>query len=394
MNSFWRLAVRLLLWRQDNRRLNWSALLSAGGVALGGAVLILSLSVLNGFQLDVEESLQRFEGRGTLQPLVQQPDLEAARRALDAAGIASQLYAERKMVLQTGQGYRLVTARIVPDLDSLWARLSDDVAAFEPSYPAQGPQVIIGSLLADKLAIFSGDELRLLSPLDISLANPVPKQIQVTVRNIFEIGLLDFDDGYIFISFETAGQLIPRLAAMSSLSLLDDATSELIANVLPVDEWGLETWRSRHADLISAMEIEKLGSAIVLFLIVLVASFNATSTMVMSVMEKYREIGILRSLGASRRYVINLFLLQGLVIGIVGVVLGVGLGVGISLLQAATGFIPGPGMVYSEGLPMVLEWQDVGLVMAGTMIITLLAAWYPARYAADIEPGQAVNYLK
>ena len=393
MSRQWRLAGQFLLWRQENRRVNWSALLSAVGVAIGAAVLILSLSVLNGFQTEVEVSLKRFEGAGILHPVDPQADPAAARETLADAGISSSPWAERKLVLQTDAEYRLVSARIVTDLDSLMGRLGESLLTLRP-YPGRGRRVLIGSLLANKLALFPGDVVRLISPLDVSLGNPRPPQLEVTVRSIFELGVLDFDDAYIFIDFETARGLIPGLETMSGLALQEEVGAGELAALLPQGHWELTTWRSEHAELISAMELEKIGSMVVLFLIVLVAAFSATSTMVMAVMEKYRQIGILRSLGASRKFVVGLFLRQGLIIGALGIGLGAGAGTGLTLLQMATGIVPGPGGVYLDGLPMLLLWRDVALVVLGTLAITMLSAWYPARYAAAIEPGVAVNYQK
>ncbi len=112
-------------------------------------------------------------------------------------------------------------------------------------------------------------------------------------------------------------------------------------------------------------------------------------------MEKYREIGILRSMGANRRLLKRIFLHQGLLIGLMGVGLGVGLGAMVSGAQMAYAFIPGPeGLTMEGGLPMQLRVLDMVTVAAGAVAMSLAAAWYPARYAASIEPGQAVNYQK
>ncbi len=393
MNSAWFLARRLLLWRHEGRKLNWSALLSITGIAVGSAVLILSLSILNGFETQVHDSIRRFENERVLLPKTSQANATAAAASLAAMGIQSQPYAERKLVIQAPGGYRLVTARIVPDLAAQMDRFEDVVRETLP-YPPFGPGVALGSLLADHLALLPGDEVRLMSPLDISLANPRPPQLSATVRTIYEFGVLDFDEAYIFIDFQTGEQLIPNLSAISGLSLTGPGEGWPGDAVSP-GEWDLRTWEMEHTDLLTAMRMEKLGSAVVLFLIVLVASFNATSTMVMSVMEKYREIGILRSMGANRRFLKRIFLLQGLLIGLVGVGLGVGLGATVSGAQMAYAFIPGPdGLTMEGGLPMQLRVLDMVLVTVGAVALSLAAAWYPARYAASIEPGQAVNYQK
>ena len=400
MNSSWFLARRLLFWRQERRRLNRSAVISVVGVAVGSAVLVLSLSILNGFEAQVRDSLLRFEQQAVLLPRSAQVDVEAAATALAAVGIQARPYAERKLVIQSEQGYRLVTARIVPDLDARQAAFGETVVQQLP-YPPSKPGVMVGSLLADRLGLLPGDEVRLISPLDISLANPRPPQLEATVQAIYEFRILDFDEAYLFTDFQVAEKLVPRLAAYSGLSLAAvGADGAGLAEVLPAEllgegEWELHTWETDHADLLTAMKMEKLGSIVVLFLIILVASFNATSTMVMSVMEKYREIGILRSMGATRRFVKTLFLRQGLLIGLVGVGVGVGLGVAVALGQTAYHFIPGPGELYAQGgLPMDLRWVDVLVVLVGALALSLGAAWYPARYATSIAPAQAVNYEK
>ncbi|MBA7629053.1 MAG: FtsX-like permease family protein [Calditrichaeota bacterium] len=397
MSSSWFLARRLLLWRQERRRLNRSAVIAVVGVAVGSAVLILSLSILNGFEAEVHDSLMCFEHQAVLLPRSPRADVETAAAALATAGISTQPYAERKLVIQSEADYRLVTARIVPNLADHQAAFGEAVIQQVP-YRLLGHGVMIGSLLADRLGLLPGDEVRLISPLDISLADPRPPQLKVSVQAIYEFGILDFDDTYLFIDFPAAEKLVPRLAAYSGLSMEgtdNRGTEERPLEILDGEEWELRTWETGHADLLTAMKMEKLGSTVVLFLIILVASFNATSTMVMSVMEKYREIGILRSMGATGRFIRTLFLRQGLLIGLVGVGVGVSFGVAVSLGQAAYHFIPGPQGLYTErGLPMDLRWLDVLVVMVGALAMSLGAAWYPARTASSIAPGQAVNYEK
>ncbi len=412
MSSSWFLARRLLLWRQEQRRLNRSTVIAVVGVAVGSAVLILSLSILNGFEAEVNNSLMCFEHQAVLLPRSARADVETAAAALAAAGISTRPYAERKLVIQSEEGYRLVTARIVPDLADQQAVFGDAILQQLP-YPPLRHGVMIGSLLADRLGLLPGDEVRLISPLDISLADPRPPQIKASVQAVYEFGILDFDDAYLFTDFPAAEKLVPRLVAYSGLSIegtdnsgtkrpLGPALSLVLSfgeglpkGILDEEEWELRTWETGHADLLTAMKMEKLGSTVVLFLIILVASLNATSTMVMSVMEKYREIGILRSMGATGRFIRTLFLRQGLLIGLVGVGVGVSLGVAVSLSQAAYHFIPGPQGLYTEsGLPMDLRWLDVLVVTMGALVMSLGAAWYPARTASSIAPGQAVNYEK
>ena len=396
MSSAWFLARRLLLWRKERRRLNRSAVLAMGGVALGSAVLILSLSILNGFEAEVWDSLLRFEQHAVFLPRSPKANADELAAALASNGKSVQPYAERKLVVQSPEGYRLVTARVVADLYAHQEALDEAIIQYWP-LSQSGARVILGSVLADRLDLVPGDEIRIISPLDISLGNPRPPQLTATVQAVFEFGMLDFDEAYLFTDFGTAEQLVPRLGAYSGVALDDhEADAELLfGEIVNEEEWDLRTWETDHSDLLTAMRMEKLGSTVVLFLIILVAAFNATSTMVMSVMEKYREIGILRSMGATRRFIRAVFLRQGLLIGLIGVGLGVGLGVTIALSQIGFQFIPGPEGIYADhGLPMDLRWLDVLIVLGGALLISIGAAWYPARYAISIAPGQAVNYEK
>jgi len=396
MNRSWFLARRLLLWRQERRKLNWSAVLSIAGLAVGAAVLVLSISILNGFESSVRESLLLFEKELVILPLSDEANPAEAGAVLAEEGIRSAPYAERKLVIRDEKEYRLVTARIVADLDTLLAELAG-VLVQEMPYEPFGPGVVVGSLLADKLALLPGDAVQIMSPLDISLADPRPPQISVAVQAIYEIGVLDFDDAYIFIDRAAAERFMPRLAAITGLAIdgADAGVQKKIEQLLSDQTWEIRTWEAEHTDLLTAMKLEKLGSMAVLFLIILVASFNATSTMVMLVMEKYREIGVLRALGAHQGMIKTLFLRQGLIIGLAGTLIGVGSSALLVIWHTASPFIPSPGGLYTGGyLPMKMQFLDLAIVSVGAILLSLGAAWYPARYATRIEPGQAVNYQK
>ncbi|MFC1482109.1 FtsX-like permease family protein [Candidatus Neomarinimicrobiota bacterium] len=395
MNNTWQLAWRLLLWRQERRKPNWSAILSIVGVAVGTFVLVLSLSILNGFESGVRDSLITFENLATLQPKLTGLDTAAVSNQLRGLGFTVEPFAERKMLLQSPDGYRLVTARIVDDLESVLEKFDKSVTDRINHRPVAAP-VVVGSQLARRLGLITSDEIRLVSPLDISLANPLPPQSAGEVMAIYELGVLNFDDAFIFIDFETATRLIPGLTERTSLAVSgpDDKFHQVAAQ-LNGDEWQIDYWEDNHRDLVSAMELEKLGSAIVLFLIIIVASFNSTSTMIMSVLEKYREIGILRTMGASRAFIKRLYYYQGLLIGVIGSAAGIGLGSMLALLQMAYGVIPGPGAITAgDSLPMLFKLGDIMYITAGAILLTLFSAWHPAKHAAAIEPGIAVNYQK
>ncbi len=397
MNSSWKLARRMLIWRQERRSLSWSAMLSIGGVAAGTAVLVLSMSILNGFEQQVYGSLRQFENDLILLPVSKRADAGKTAADLAEIGIPAQQYAERKLVIKSDRGYRLVMARIVPDLSQVVERFAGKIQD-EMVYQPTGHGILIGALLADKLGLFAGDQVKLLSPLDISLADPTPPQLEARVQAVFQFGVLDFDDAYLYLDFEAALRLIPNLRQMVGLTIETVGGSDnnaLVAELEQLADWQLRTWETDHTDLITAMKMEKLGSAAVLLLIILVATFNATSTMVMTIMEKYREIGILRSLGAGKRYIKRLFMIQGLIVGVAGASMGVALGGIIGLGQVRYRFIPGPGGLYADGgLPIALQWTDFALVTVAAILLCMLAAWYPARQAANIDPGQAVNYQK
>ncbi len=148
-----------------------------------------------------------------------------------------------------------------------------------------------------------------------------------------------------------------------------------------------------NANLFAALKLERIGMFIVLAMVVLVRSFSIVTTLVMLVMEKTRDIAILKSMGATRSMIRRVFILQGVIIGAVGTLLGYALGIGIALLLQRYQFIKLPPGVYTlDHLPVLLNWTDIGLVGASAMLLCFLATLYPAGQAAGLVPAEALRY--
>ncbi len=262
------------------------------------------------------------------------------------------------------------------------------------------PGIILARYLAENLFIFKeGDIVTLFTiPPDAGIMTPL-KVKQFVVTGISEIGFYEYDKVMAYISVESAQKLFNMPGTVSWLEVkLDDynlagEVAPEIENKLGGYPFVAKTWFELNRSLYSWMTIEKWGAFVVLSLIVMVAAFNIVSSLIMIVMEKTREIGILKSMGASRHAITKIFLFEGVIVGILGTVLGSLFGFGICYLQEKIGFISLPADVYLiDKLPVQIHYLDFVIVAAAAISLCLVASVYPAIKAAKLEPVEAIRY--
>ena len=218
------------------------------------------------------------------------------------------------------------------------------------------------------------------------------------VAGLVEIGYYEYDKIFSYISIEEAQDLFQMGKGVSFIEIkLDDYNlAHKVATELE-DELGYPykpmTWFDMNRSLYSWMEIEKWGSFVILSLIIMVAAFNIISSLIMVVMEKTREIGILKSMGASAKSIKKIFIFEGLLVGIIGTVLGNIIGYTLGFLQLKFGLISLPSDVYLiSSLPIVLEWVDFIAISTISILLSLIASYYPAYKASKLIPVDAIRY--
>jgi lipoprotein-releasing system permease protein len=272
--------------------------------------------------------------------------------------------------------------------------------AFGPTR-SDNPGVLIGRRLADKLGVGPGDVVTLISFENI---NETPTGIMPSIRQfevtgVFSTGMYEYD----------TQNLYAEMAPVQDLLSLDSATvGGIAANVR--DPWHAHKvaaslqkelsfpywtndWQELNSSLFSALKLEKLAMAVILFLIVLVAAFNIISTLIMVVADKTREIGILKSMGLTSAAVLRIFVMQGLAVGVIGTALGIGGGLALVELLDRYKFVSLPGDVYFiDTLPVALDPLDLFVIVAASVVIAFAATIYPASQASKLMPVEAIRH--
>ena len=395
-----------------NSFISFISMVSMLGIALGVAALIVVLSVMNGFQselrsriLGVASHIQITGGDGEL------PNWQAVASgaAKHPDVLASAPFVQAQGMLSYDQTVRGVMIRGVdPALEDRVADFGKHMKVGSLSGLAPGEfGIVLGAELAQALRVFTGDKVTLIAPQGlVTPAAILPRLKQFRVVGIFEVGMFEFDSGLAVVHLADAQALYRMDDRVSGVRLklreLMDAP-RIARELAPFvrTEAYVSDWTSGHANLFRAVQIEKNVMFVILLMIVAVAAFNIVSTLVMAVNDKRAEIAILRTLGASPRSVMAIFMVQGALIGVLGMLLGVASGV----LLAMTVEVVVPSLerflgvtlwnkevYYITALPSELHWQDVAVVSGISFFLTLIATVYPSWRASKVVPAEALRY--
>lgn len=381
---------------------------SVVGITVGVAALLIVLSVFNGFNSVVTNVLMGFDphikvaaARGksmTLSDTLIQAMNSEPRIAAWSPFVAS------KALLMTPQMNRVVVVKGVVDstvgsVSGLKERIVLGSLSLGNSQGTTG--IVLGMGLADRLSATVGTELTLVSPVGVDamlLQFGQPVMRKCTVVGIFDSFNKDYDTHYAFISLEAAQQLFDYKSELSGIELRlrnvrdADRVKAVLQSKLR-SAFTVSTWYDLHRDLYSVMKIERWVAYLILCLIVGVATFNVLGSLTMGVIEKRRDIGILKSLGATRRGIIKVFMFEGILVGTIGTFLGLVLGLGVCYLQIKYQLFPLDPTVYIiPAIPVEIRWSDFLAVSGASMVLSMLASLYPALRAARLQPVEAIRW--
>lgn len=395
-----------------NQFISFIALISMLGLALGVAALIIVLSVMNGFQQELRERIlgvvshiQVSNASGELadwsrvvQNVARHPRVKAAAPFVQQQGMLS----------FDGQVRGVMVRGIVPQAEDTVAQFSQHMSAGKLAQLVPGEfGMVLGAELASALRVGVGDKITLLAPQGlVTPAAILPRVKQFRVVGVFNVGMYEFDSGLALINMTDAQTLYRMDDRVSGVRLkVDDLfaapqISRELLRYLDVDE-GVSDWTRSHANFFRAVEIEKRMMFLILLLIVAVAAFNIVSTLVMAVQDKRADIAILRTLGASPPSIMSIFIVQGTLIGVIGLLAGVFMGVAVSLnIDVVVPFIErlfgmqflSKEVYYITELPSDMHWSDVATISGVSFVLTLLATLYPSWRASRTQPAEALRY--
>lgn len=386
------------------------SIVSVLGIAMGIIALIVVLSVMNGVTSEVRDKILSMTAHakiiGSTQPIARDTNIMPLLQGEDSI-IAQAPFIEGQALIGLGQSYTGVQVKgIIPDkevhvADAL-AKLGDTLNTL------QGGEfnVVIGKALANQIGIGVGDKITLVVPkTTMSAAGILPRIKRFSVSAIFDSGHYLYDTGLILINIDDAAKLFQRGDTVDGFQLkLDDlfaaqALTQRLNTYLPVSYYAFD-WTTQNKAYFDAVKTEKAAMFFILMIIVMVAAFNILSALVMVVTDKQRDIAILRTIGATPAFIMRIFMIQGIILGVLGTFIGVLGGVLIAgqvpnimaILESSFGFRLPAELYFISSLTPKIDLTLITLITLASLLLSFLATLYPAYKAATLQPARALAY--
>ncbi|PKN70971.1 MAG: lipoprotein-releasing system transmembrane subunit LolC [Deltaproteobacteria bacterium HGW-Deltaproteobacteria-12] len=400
--------------------------ISIFGIFLGVAALIIVLAVMNGFEIDLRTKILGIRSHIELTTDIAGPmkDYEKVRERIAGTEglVASTPYIYSQAMIRHSNG---VSGVVIRGLDTQNAfkvinlgkikegniehlnKLPANLLQRQKKEDALLAGIVIGKEMAKNLGIFLYDPITIISPVGVSSPlGMVPLMKRFIVVGIFESGFYEYDSSLAFLSLKSCQDFLQMGDTVTGIDIkVDDIykADKIARNIqskLGFPFWA-NNWMQMNKNLFAALKLEKRVMFIILSLIVLVAAFNIISALIMIVMEKNKDIAILKSMGATSRDIMKIFIYQGLIVGTIGTALGCAAGLAIALnLQKISQFVEKifhikflPGDVYylSE-LPSQVNYSDVAIIVIGTLLVCFVSTIYPSYRASRLDPAEALRY--
>tara|TARA_Y100000741_G_scaffold136138_1_gene102562 strand:- start:1883 stop:3070 length:1188 start_codon:yes stop_codon:yes gene_type:complete len=380
MNFTSKIAKNFMFTRKEAGPTRITGLIAILGIAVGTMAMVLSVSVLNGFESRIVDRVIGFEGdiklRGNfkyddnLEPLTNINGVDQIVPYVDRVGL----------MIANDKSTRMITFKSI-DLNKIENFYDININVINNH---DHPKIIIGKTTARRMNLRVGDEVKIMSPLDQNTILGLPRQFRVIVGGIFNVQVLDFNDKIAFIEKDVGKRLFLRKNEYDGIDIRIKKESSLskikseIYTLFPDSD--LQTWKDLHSNLFSAMKLERIGSLIVLSLIVLVGCFNLSTTLMLITIQKIKQYGILSTLGATKNMIRNIIIKQGVFTGTIGISIGITLGLVFVIIQSIFGLIKLPGDIYfTSYLPMVFYFYDFLLILLISFTMVLFSSMIAAK---------------
>ena len=386
-------SLRYLLAKRREKFISIISLISVFGVAVGVCALIVVIGVMAGFDNDLRDKIV-----GTNSHLVIEKDggITDAQAVIKEIKIIPQVVTAspflngQAFVKTRGEMHSVIIKGVVPEEETKVTRVGEYIKQGSIG-DLKDDGIIIGSEMAGRFNLRLGDPVSLFSPMDSTTKD-------LKVVGIFNTGMYDYDLNLAFVDLKQAQELFGAEGMAGGISVkIDDVylARDLrikIQKRLGFPFW-VRTWMDLNKNLFTALKLEKLAMFVILALIVVVACFNIVSTLIMVVMEKTKDIGILKSIGAANSSIMAIFTLEGFLVGAIGTFLGVAGGLGLSYLLEKYQFIQLPrDIYYIDRFPVDVQFGDTLVIVVAALLISLLSCVYPAWQASRLNPIDALRY--
>jgi lipoprotein-releasing system permease protein len=408
----WMIARRYLRSHHRNRFVSFISGISMGGLALGVAALVVVLSVMNGFESELRARILDTTAHASLLgldgPIADWRHAAQVAAARPGVQAVAPFIEDKGMLVHGAEVAGTVIRGVLPGeerrVDGLAGRM---LAGRLDDLTAGSYRIVLGSALAEALKVKTGDRVVLMSPQAVlTPVGVIPRMRRFTVAGIFNAGMYEYDRGLALVHMEDAARLTRMGDAVTGLRLkLDDiyAAPATVRNLALSLGGGfyVSDWTQTHQNFFRSIALTKTIMFVILSLVVGVAAFNIVSTLVMVVKDKQGDVAILRTMGSSPASIMQVFILQGAAIGIIGTLLGVGVGALLAVnieslvhaLERLLGTTLVDARVYFIGdLPARVEWGDLARVSLVALGLCCVATLYPAWRAARNPPAEALRH--
>ena len=398
------IARRYLRSRRNSGFISFITFFAVVGVMLGVAALIITLSILRGFERTIKENVVSFTAHmqvyGFQSQVLKNPDEALAKVRADFPEVTEMApYVAREAMIRSDRNIDGVLVKGIDpanDISVARDRLTD--GTYDVSVRSSGIQpIVIGKRLAERLECGVGDKLLVFALGGYSLTLSQTRVMQFQVSGIYETGMEEYDASYVYTNLENAQRLFQFGRAVSGFDVMvkDLDSLQALSEAIPADlgyPYYARTMFQSYRNLFAWIDLQKSQIPIILALIILVATVNVIGTLLMMVMEKTRDIGVLQTLGAKSGMISNVFLYQGMFIGLVGTVLGNILAYGLCWIELKYRFISLPPSVYfMTHVPIDLAWGNFFIVSVAALVLCYGCALIPSRLAGKRDP---VNLLR
>lgn len=383
------------------------SMLSTLGIMIGVAALIVVISVFNGFGELVTNTLLNFDPHIRVSVLNKESDTKKAENLFETLKdiTAFSGYKEGKVILSKNKQYQIITLKGVTanQGNSSWGiDKTLHRGSFDPDKDFGYPQIAVNTVISLKLGAAIGDTINVMSFNDLkkSVAGfSLLRGRKFVISGFFETNNRDYDLKYAFTSLKDARKVLGKGKKLSGYEIRlneienSEKIKQIIAQNLPSSDFSVKSWYDLHKDLYTMMKIERWAGFIILCLIIAVATFNILGSLTMSVIEKKKDIGILKSMGANNKMIMRIFMIEGILIGVIGTFIGLALGLFICFLQNEFNFYSlDVNMYIVAALPLKVDYFDVLIIGATSIVLSSLASLYPAKRAVKISTIDVIKW--